>query len=175
MPDPLDPPPLTATSCIVLGLLARAGEATPYELKQLAGATVGNFWSVPHSQLYAEPERLAGLGLLAVRQEADGRRRKRYTLTDAGRDAFAAWLAEPADDLPELRDPGLLQLVMGADPRMVAAARLPAHERQLARYEARKQALEAGDGPVGPRLTLEAGLAHEREWVRFWSQLAVPD
>ncbi len=27
-------------------------------------------------------------------------------------------------------------------------------------------------GPAGPRVTLRAGIAHEREWVRFWGSLA---
>ena len=26
--------------------------------------------------------------------------------------------------------------------------------------------------PKGMRLTLESGIGHEREWVRFWSKLA---
>jgi hypothetical protein len=32
--------------------------------------------------------------------------------------------------------------------------------------------MNEGDGPAGPRLALEAGLAHEREWVRYWRRLA---
>ncbi len=55
---------LTPTAAIVLGLVERAGAATPYELKQALDETVGNVWSLPHSQVYAEPERLARAGLL---------------------------------------------------------------------------------------------------------------
>ena len=29
-----------------------------------------------------------------------------------------------------------------------------------------------GDVPEGTRLALEAGIGHEREYVRFWSKLA---
>ena len=76
---------LTPTSFIVMGLISQAGEATPYALKQMAAATIGNFFSIPHSQLYAEPERLAGAGYLKVRQEEGGRRRKHYALTARGR------------------------------------------------------------------------------------------
>ena len=36
---------LTPTSYIVLGLLEFAGESTPYGLKQLVSASVGNFWA----------------------------------------------------------------------------------------------------------------------------------
>ena len=50
---------LTPTSYIVLGLLEFAGESTPYGLKQLVSASVGNFWTLHHAQLYTEPERLA--------------------------------------------------------------------------------------------------------------------
>jgi hypothetical protein len=31
---------------------------------------------------------------------------------------------------------------------------------------------ERVDGPSVPRLALEAGIAHEREWVRYWKRLA---
>lgn len=58
-------PRLTAVSYMVLGLIERAGEATPYQLKQVAARSVGNFWSIQHAQLYTEPERLAAAGLLA--------------------------------------------------------------------------------------------------------------
>ena len=39
------------------------GEATPYRLKQMVAASVGNFWTLQHAQLYTEPERLAKAGL----------------------------------------------------------------------------------------------------------------
>ena len=162
---------LTPTSYIVLGLLERTGEATPYDLKQAVAASVGNFWSVPHSQLYAEPERLAGAGYLVERREPGGRRRRLYSLTDRGRDALAAWRAEPSGELPELRDSGLLKLFFGADERTLAPIRREAHRTKLAAYEARRR-LDSGEGPRGPWLALEAGIAHEREWVRFWTKLA---
>ena len=163
---------LTPTSFIVLGLLERLGEGTSYDLKRELAATVGNFWSVPHSQLYAEPERLARSGLLASAQEAGGRRRKRYTLTGEGRAALATWrTAAPGEQLPELRDGALLKLFMGADPAPFAAARAAAHERQLEAYEALR-ATDPGTGPRGSWQVLDAGIGHEREWIRFWSELA---
>ena len=162
---------LTPTSYIVLGLLERAGESTPYDLKQLVAGSVGNFWSVPHSQLYAEPERLARGGYLRERREAWGRRRRLYSLTERGHEALAAWRAEPTEDLPELRDPGLLKLFFGGEERALAAVRRDAHRAKLAEYEARRE-LDTGEGPRGPWRTLDAGIAHEREWVRFWTTLA---
>ena len=73
---------LTQTSYVVLGLVGQAGEVTPYDLKQIVAATIGNFFSIPHSQLYAEPERLAKAGYLSERRERTGRRRKHYSLTE---------------------------------------------------------------------------------------------
>jgi hypothetical protein len=46
-----------------------------------------------------------------------------------------------------------------------------AHRAKLAEYEARR-ALDTAEGPRGPWHALDAGIAHEREWVRFWAQLA---
>ena len=165
---------LTATSFIVLGLIERAGEATPYDLKQRGAGTIGNFWSVPHSQLYAEPERLSNAGYLVERRERGGRRRRLYSLTDRGREALEAWRAEPTAKLPELRDPGLLKLFFGADARALAAVRRDAHQAKLDAYEAQR-ALDTGKEPRGPWRSLEAGIAHEREWVRFWSEIADRD
>ncbi len=161
---------LSPTSYIVLGLVELGGRATPYELKRLAAGSVAELWSVPHTQLYTEPARLAAAGLLTEEQEPGGRRRKRYALTTAGRRALDEWRAAPTAELIELRDPGLLQLFFGGDPAALAAEQLGAHERKLAQYEAHRA--ELGDaGPAGPRLALEAGIGHEREYVRFWKRL----
>jgi DNA-binding PadR family transcriptional regulator len=163
---------LTPASHIVLGLIATCGgEATPYQLKTMVAAGLGEFWSLQHAQLYSEPERLAGAGYVEEEREESGRRRRLYRLTDRGRQALAEWVAEPTSQLSELRDLGLLKLFFGADPARLAPAQLEAHRDKLRQYE------ELRDGapdalPPGPRLTLEAGIGHEREWVRFWSRLA---
>ena len=162
---------LTPTSYIVLGLLELAGQATPYEMKQAVTQSIGNFWSVPHSQLYAEPERLARGGYVTVERERSGRRRKRYTPTDRGRQALRDWLAASTEELPELRDNALLKIFFGADPALFAHARLEAHSRKLESYEALRDRAAPGT-PTGPLRALEAGIGHEREWVRYWSELA---
>ncbi|GAA3391723.1 helix-turn-helix transcriptional regulator [Cryptosporangium minutisporangium] len=159
---------LTPLSFIILGLLDFAGESTPYELKTLATRTVNHFWVVQHAQLYAEPERLAGAGYLVRRQETAGRRRLFYSLTDRGRDALAAWLAVPTTDFMELRDHGLLQLCFGADRGPLAEAQLEVHRAKLAEY---LDLIErGGPGPEGMLRVLQAGVAHEREWIRFWTE-----
>jgi PadR family transcriptional regulator, regulatory protein AphA len=42
------------------------------------------FWRLPHTQLYDESARLEQLGLLLVRHENEGRRRRTYSITDVG-------------------------------------------------------------------------------------------
>jgi DNA-binding PadR family transcriptional regulator len=163
---------LTPTSYIVLGMVSAAGEATPYELKQMIGATVGNFFSVPHSQIYSEPVRLARAGYLDEQRERGGRRRKRYSLTKTGRSALNDWIEKPTDELYELRDPGLLKLGFGTDPRKLAAVQLEAHKSKLAELESISSQMKVTGAPEGALLVLESGIGHEREYIRFWSKLA---
>ena len=160
---------LTPISFIVLGLLSWAEKATPYELKRMA-APLSDLWSVQHTQLYGEPARLAKAGYLTEQQETTGRRRKTYTLTKKGREALSDWLAEPTPAFTELRDPGLLKLYFGANPKQVAVEQAELHRRKLAEYET-LFALGSPEAGEGPWLALQAGLAHEREWVRYWAKL----
>jgi DNA-binding PadR family transcriptional regulator len=164
--------PLTPTSFIVLGLLDLAGPSTPYALKQGVAGTVGNFWSVPHSQLYAEPERLAKAGYVTEERESGGRRRRTYTITAAGREALAGWLAEAELPAPEMRDPGLLKLFFGADPAAIAPREAERHRSRLEEYRAMRAAIEGQPGTEGPVLTLDAGIAHGELWVAYWERLA---
>jgi PadR family transcriptional regulator, regulatory protein AphA len=162
---------LTPTSYIVLGLIEMCGEATPYDLKGIVAASLGNFWSVQHAQLYTETARLAQEGLLSERREEEGRRRKLYALTQAGSEALRGWTAEPTRELYELRDIGLLKLFFGADPAAIAPEQLEAHRAKLAEYEGLIGEADALT-PKGPRLALESGIEHERVYVRFWERLA---
>ena len=160
---------LTPTSYIVLGLLAANGPATPYELKRQHAAGIGNFWTLNHAQIYAEPARLATAGYVTEQRERGGRRRKTYELTDTGRRALAAWLSDPVTGFTELRDPGLLKLWLGADRRKLARAQAQLHRERLAEYEALAQT-DTSAWSAAARLTLESGIGHEREWVRFWER-----
>jgi PadR family transcriptional regulator, regulatory protein AphA len=158
---------LSTTSYVVLGLVEMRQPATPYDIKRTAELSTANFWTVAHTQLYSECSRLAREGLLHEEQERTGRRRKVYRLTDAGRAALDAWRAEPVGEDLELRDPGILKLFFGADPKPLAEAQLALHEQQLATYRERaKQTMSEG-----MRLALECGMGHEREYVRYWKKL----
>jgi PadR family transcriptional regulator AphA len=161
---------LTEASYIVLGLIEQIGPATPYDLKLMAKASTFNFWAIPHTQLYAECERLGKEGLLSEQREETGRRRRVYSLTKSGRKALKEWLSEPTEEFEEVRDPATLKLFFGGDPARLAAAQLAAHTRRLSDFEELLEQLP--DAPEGWRLALNAGIGHERESVRFWGRLA---
>jgi DNA-binding PadR family transcriptional regulator len=160
---------LTETSYVVLGLIERLQPATAYDLKRAAEAGIEYLWALPHTQLYSECGRLAEAGLLDEEREETGRRRRIYRISRAGRKALAAWRDEPpVESSWELRDPGLLKLFLGADPVQLAENQIAAHEARLAEYEQM-----VGLGPTeGTRLALEAGIGHEREYLRYWRRIA---
>lgn len=162
---------LGPSSFIVLGFLAQHGPATSYELKRWADQSVGNFWTFPRSQLYAEPQRLVGLGLISESQEDDGRRRRLYTTLEAGRQALQTWLKAPAGT-GELRDPGLLKLHFSAQgpegtAQALAAEQLALHRARLADY----QAMQRSHPESGASLTLGMGLRYEAVSVDFWEEI----
>lgn len=165
---PMPTPRLSETSYAVMGLLDMCEPATPYQLKQIAQVSIFHFWSIPHTQLYTECGRLAEAGLLEERREERGRRRRIDRLSATGRKALGAWRDDPTTELYELRDPGLLKLFCGANPANLADAQLERHERRLHSYE---ELLAQTDLSEGARLSLESGIGHEREYVRFWSRV----
>jgi DNA-binding PadR family transcriptional regulator len=69
------------------------------------------YWDAADSQWYAEPKRLARLGLLTAQQEPGKTRpRTHYTLTGAGREALAAWMNEPAR-FPRIQNEPVVRLL----------------------------------------------------------------
>jgi PadR family transcriptional regulator AphA len=168
---------LTPVSYLVLGLVAREGAATPYDLKRLVARSIGYFWSFPHSQLYAEPDRLAREGLLQEEREETGRRRRVYSLTPAGREALTEWLRQPVSDPPQLRDLGLLKLFFGEllepdEVRELARAQEASHRARLDHYRELEAHLAGRDDLAYPFETLRMGILCEDAFVRFWSGVA---
>ncbi len=168
---------LGPVSYVVLGMLALRGPSTPYQLKLAVARSVGNFWPFPHSQLYKEPSRLAAAGLLAEEQEAGGRHRRVYALTDAGRETLRAWLKQPSTSPVELRDMGELQLffselVEEADVVALARAQVDAHRAFLERIR-----LFGQSNPLrpfsDPRMApLALGIRLYETALAFWEEMA---
>jgi PadR family transcriptional regulator AphA len=176
---------LTPTSYLVLGLISREGPSTPYDLKRHVAATIGHFWFFPHALLYKEPPRLVELGLLTEEREEGGRRRRLFSVTDAGRGALRAWLGHPSRQPTELRDLAVLQLFFAdLEPTSVrltiAQEQLEVHRAQLAEYEAGQWLEGAREGPGAVSLSMEhwrgvtlpVGLLYERAAIEFWEGVA---
>jgi DNA-binding PadR family transcriptional regulator len=170
-------PSLTPTSYLVLGLVGGLGECTSYDMKAAVNRSIGHFWTFPHSQLYAEPARLADLGLLESDTEESGRRRRTYRLTKAGRHALDAWLGEPTASTTGIRDLALLKLFFGgqtsaANVRSLAESQVASHREMLGEYESMAESVEHQIHDAHHRRTLEMGLRFERAAVAFWEQVA---
>jgi DNA-binding PadR family transcriptional regulator len=154
---------LTGTSFAVLTLIELLGPSTPYDLKQALEQSIANFWMVPHTTFYAEPTRLANSGLLTERQEPGGRRRKIYSLTDAGRRALEGWRSSAELTPPQLREEGVLKIFAGGDPLPIFRARVEWHRAKLSELEGYLEAV-AGQDPAwdGVRASLQVGVAYNR-------------
>ncbi|BCY09516.1 PadR family transcriptional regulator [Actinoplanes sp. L3-i22] len=170
---------LPISAYVVLGLLSRHDDATPYQLDQEIRHSIGYFWVFPRSQLYAEADRLVRRGLVEERQEQAGRRRRTLSLTAAGRRELDRWLAVPTSALSEVHDEGLLRLFFqdsagtGAPATIerLATEQIRAHEGRLQEYQ---QLM--GSGRLRPRsperATLEVGLRLETMMIGFWREIA---
>jgi PadR family transcriptional regulator, regulatory protein AphA len=134
-------PKLGAFSYAILGLVGRGG-ASPHDIVRMMrqGAI---FWTTSESHFYAEPKRLAKLGYLSA-EKRPGRTRERtyYELTDQGRDALRAWLAEPAA-MPRIQDEAALKLLAAdfADDATVLAS-LAGLRTHIAAGQAEMEAME---------------------------------
>ncbi|GAA3767447.1 PadR family transcriptional regulator [Salinactinospora qingdaonensis] len=167
---------LNPTAASLLGFL-HDKPLTGWDLTQVAEDTIGTFWSLTRSQVYRELSRMAEAGLIEA-GDPGPRDRRPYALTDAGRQAFAAWAAQPPGD-EAIRFPLLLMITLGRhiDPA-VLAHHLRRHRRQhadrLADYEASWQAAWSGDDPAPDPYslaTLDFGRTYERAVLDWFDRL----
>ena len=167
---------LGPVSYLVLGAIALRGPSTSYDLKRFVQLSVGHFWPFPHTQLYAEPARLADAGLLEESREETGRRRRFYSITDAGRALLGEWLAEPATTPMEYRDLGLLKLFFAElgepeDVQALAVEQAEAQRRQVAEYEGIIERYGNRPEYATRLLTVRLGTRLARASAEFWDEL----
>jgi DNA-binding PadR family transcriptional regulator len=168
--------PLNATAASLLGFLHQ-GPLTGWDLVQTAQREIGDFWSLTQSQVYRELAAMADAGLVEA-GERGPRDRRPYSLTEAGRAAFAEWVRrEPGRE--SIRFPLLLTVLFGRHlpaeqlerfldlHRSVHAGRLAGYQRQ------HREALAAGAMDVEPYAiaTLEFGIAYERAVLDWFDRL----
>jgi DNA-binding PadR family transcriptional regulator len=164
---------LSTTSYVVLGMIALRGPSTSYDLKRAIGRSVGYFWNFPHAQLYSEPKRLEEAGLLELDEEDSGRRRKTFSITEAGRKALHGWMAEPVNEHFELRDVAEIKLFFSElagpdDVAQLAKGQVEQHERRIAEYEEMQRRFGHIEEVAGRMITLELGLGMEYAALEFW-------
>jgi len=165
---------LSPTSYALLALLEQLGEATPYEIKGAIEKSIENFWPVPHITAYEEPARLAEGGYLSVRQEEGGRRRKTYSLTEAGREALRAWAETPDFSPAQLRDEGLLKVFAGADPGALVEPRRDWHRAKLAELRGYLEEVRGAAEWHPSELVLTAGIAYHEKMLELIDELSPP-
>ncbi len=149
---------LTPTSYALLGLLS-VKPWTTYELAKQMDRTLNRFWPRAKSKLYEEPKKLVSQGLASAEAESHGRRpRTVYTITDAGRQALAAWLAAPSAD-PVFESEHVLKVFFAENGSTddlratLAGLRKWAHEKTVHNQEVGGSYL-TGEGPYPQRLPM---------------------
>lgn len=102
---------------------------TGYDLFKKFESSVGHVWHAPDSQIYPELRRMEKEGLLRGEEVIWGQRGKKrqYHITEAGTEAFRAWMNHPLEYSRE-RDPAHLKAAYleWAEPES-ARAQLTAH------------------------------------------------
>ena len=167
---------LGPVSYLVLGIAALRGPSTPYDLKRFVQLSVGHFWPFPHTQLYAEPARLAEAGLLEETREETGRRRRHYSITPAGRELLDAWLAESVASPSEIRDLALLKLFFSEladdeDIVTLAEEQAAAHRTKIAIYETIRERYAGRHEFARRLLSLELGTRLAEASADFWDDV----
>lgn len=140
--------PLPVSSYVLLGLLNR-GACSGYDLSSFVERTVAHFWPLTRALVYRELGRLEDRGLLRGQHVAQASRpdKRVYEVTDAGRAAFADWLASPgfADERP--RNELLVKVFFGGQLDEAALRALLVDARE--RVERRRQDFQT----ISDRLT----------------------
>ncbi len=167
--------PLNATAASLLGFL-HSGPKTGWDLVATAEREIGDFWSITQSQVYRELSAMARLGLVEA-GERGARDRQPYTITDAGRAAFAAWVDQPPG-AEIIRFPLLLTVLFGAHiPAETLATHVAQHrtlhDERLAGYERNLAKIARMPNPPSAysMAALDFGVRYERAVLSWFDAL----
>ncbi len=146
----------------LLGLLL-SGERHGYDLKRTIDQEFAPYWRIDFGQLYRSLAKMQASGWVKAHTQSGegGPDRKVYTLTAPGRQAFDAWLAEPAHDRNEFFVKLRLAAVAGVSAdRLVAAQREALYKARNEHAQSHREAREARDAG---RLVLADAALRETE------------
>jgi DNA-binding PadR family transcriptional regulator len=101
---------LKPPSYLMLGMV-RLGARSGYAIKKATDVSTRAFWPTSLAQVYPELARLERYGLVARRDDPQGRRaRSAYEITAKGEAALLAWLRSTHEAPLQFRDEGVLRL-----------------------------------------------------------------
>jgi PadR family transcriptional regulator AphA len=166
-PDP--PTAVSPTGRVILGMVA-LGKRTGYDIKAFVDKTARHFWAASYGQIYPELKRLEDQGLVRGRPEpSGGRARTVYELTEAGTAALQRWLDSGAEPSYELRDEGMLKLFLSDSlpARRIDIVRAMRAREERALAHLRSIEPHASQGPPGPYLTLQMGIALTESTIKW--------
>ena len=164
---------VNSTAASLLGFL-HEGPLTGWQLVQTAERRIGAFWSLTPSQVYRELNAMAATGLVEAGRR--GRRDSRpFSITPAGRGAFAEWL-EGGPTEETIRFPLLLTVLFGEHlpPERLAAIlrhQRAIHAARLAAYESINTAQNRAQRTLHQQATLDFGLTYERAVLAWFDRL----
>jgi DNA-binding PadR family transcriptional regulator len=164
--------PLNATAASLLGFL-HDGPLTGWDLVATAQQRIGDFWSLTQSQVYRELATMADHGLVEA-GERGVREKQPYTITPAGRDAFASWIERmPGDET--IRFPLLLTLAFGHHLSTERRATILQHHRlahaeRLRTYRLQRDEV-AGLADPFALATLDFGITYEAAVLKWFEHL----
>jgi DNA-binding PadR family transcriptional regulator len=154
-------------------LLALLSEGPKYglRLQQEFEERTGEVWPLNVGQVYITLQRLERDELVESDGEGGtGPQKKRFTITQAGRDELAGWLSTPAGDVPPPRDELVIKVLIslrvpGADVHDIVQV----HRRHMIELMQRYWHLkaEAADDDIGLALIADAELFRLEGIVRW--------
>lgn len=168
----------------LLGLLAREPKSG-YDLARHLERPLGDLWTAHLPQIYPELAKLQEAGLVKSKAVTQKSRpdKKVYTITQAGEDALAVWVATPVKQTPVRRELLLKTFsVWLADPEKASELyqqEADAAAESLVRYRAKLAELTKAYGRNGPppdskdfgiyaNLTFaSAATEHTEQWCRW--------
>jgi DNA-binding PadR family transcriptional regulator len=151
----------------LLGLLDRR-PSHGYDLKREYDSYFGRGKPLPFGQVYATLARLTrdGKTLAGEVEPGVGPERKRYVITEAGRQEVGAWLAQPIEPEPHLQTElfakVVLSLMLGRSAELYLDAQRRAHLQRMRELTELKR-----DGAVVDGLLADHGLFHLEADLRW--------
>ena len=170
---------------ILLGFL-NYQPMTGYDLKQTIDTSVSHFWHAHHSQIYTTLRQMEADGLVVSEYiHTPGQPDRRvYSLTEAGRAAFNAWLDQSLTEMSPIKEELLVRVFFSArrDKTSVLAELIlqrELHQKKLAEYRQISAHTIDEQASVFPdlardaafwKMTLKMGIAFEETYLAWLNQ-----